>query len=252
MIRSTFTNKYGEDWEFEYNSELEKAIVKGSDVSWEEYPVIEGIACGLYMSKEEHEWLLSAWKAATQDKPNTGLYLGRDTEFQAGQDSCWLTNDYCPICLCKRREFEVHHCIWSCDGGTYDASNLLHICNSCHAVITRGSIEDRFPKNKAALNHQLMYFGLEFFPRNNPTKGRHTHLSFLEKNPFFKEELLGCDRLAETEKEHIDREIKRMARIEYQYFRDMSLGKWSWEQYEIRELKPSLEFYRSLKEDNPT
>lgn len=41
IYRETFKNRYGEEWIFEYNSITSKAIVKGSDVEWEEYEVIE-------------------------------------------------------------------------------------------------------------------------------------------------------------------------------------------------------------------
>jgi len=35
-----FTNRYGEEWEFTYDSDTGTGILRGSDVDWEEYPVV--------------------------------------------------------------------------------------------------------------------------------------------------------------------------------------------------------------------
>ena len=60
---STFANRYGEEWIFEYDHQTERAIVKGSDVDWQEYVVTNGLAVGLIMDEEELLWLRSAWAA---------------------------------------------------------------------------------------------------------------------------------------------------------------------------------------------
>lgn len=70
MIRyqSTFTNQYGEEWIFEYYPESGASLVKGSDVDWQAYEVIEGVAYNLIMADDEKQWLLAAWEQAAERK----------------------------------------------------------------------------------------------------------------------------------------------------------------------------------------
>lgn len=35
-----FTNRYGEEWEFAYDSGAGEGILRGSDVDWQEYPIV--------------------------------------------------------------------------------------------------------------------------------------------------------------------------------------------------------------------
>lgn len=64
---STFTNKYGEAWYFEYDSVTGTGILKGSDVDWQPYRIINGRASGLLLSDEELIWLRKAWVDATAE-----------------------------------------------------------------------------------------------------------------------------------------------------------------------------------------
>lgn len=62
---SKFTNKYGEEWRFEYDSATGEGILKGSDVDWQPYRVVNGHAIGLVLSDEELIWLRKVWLDAT-------------------------------------------------------------------------------------------------------------------------------------------------------------------------------------------
>lgn len=68
----------------------------------------------------------------------------------------------CPICISKQNEFENHHVIWRCEGGTDDPCNILRICNSCHALITRGNEEERKPRDFASVYYNIAIWGLDF------------------------------------------------------------------------------------------
>ena len=61
---ANYTNKYGEEWTFTYFYTNNTAILKGSDVDWNEYKVVKGIAWGLNLDKDEIEWLRRVWKEA--------------------------------------------------------------------------------------------------------------------------------------------------------------------------------------------
>lgn len=228
VIESSFTNRYGDEWSFSFNTNTNLASVKGSDVGWESYPVIEGVAYGLVMDGEEKTWLLSVWMSAAADRPVSGLYRDMPTDFVAGTSYSYLTNDYCPICLSQKLDFEIHHCIWASDGGSDTPSNLLRTCNSCHAVITRGSEEERVPKNLAALHHQVMHYGFALFreairPETNKA-AKHYATTF----PATVDLLTRVGELNSEEQKAADRQLKAESRISYQYFRDLGLGKWNW------------------------
>jgi hypothetical protein len=62
---SRFTNRHGEKWEFEYDPSRGEGILRGSDVNWQEYRVIEGRAAGLVLNHEEIQWLRKTWLDAT-------------------------------------------------------------------------------------------------------------------------------------------------------------------------------------------
>jgi hypothetical protein len=63
---SHFTNRYGEEWEFEYDPSTGEGILRGSDVDWQEYRVIAGLVPGLNLNDEEIQWLGRMWKEATR------------------------------------------------------------------------------------------------------------------------------------------------------------------------------------------
>jgi hypothetical protein len=61
---SRFTNRYGEEWEFEYDPQKKEGILRGSDVDWQSYRVIEGRVPGLNLNEEEIQWLWRSWAEA--------------------------------------------------------------------------------------------------------------------------------------------------------------------------------------------
>ena len=99
----------------------------------------------------------------------SGLYHELDTEFAVGSGYCHLTNDTCALCLERKQQFEIHHCIWKSDGGTRSPLNLLKVCKSCHALISFGDIEDVEPRDQAAFMQQLEHFGLRFVAEQVPS-----------------------------------------------------------------------------------
>ena len=62
---SRFSNRYGEQWEFEYDPLKKEGVLRGSDVDWQEYRVIDGRALGLILNDEEIRWLRKAWADVT-------------------------------------------------------------------------------------------------------------------------------------------------------------------------------------------
>ena len=63
--RLRFTNRYGEEWEFHYDPLKKEGVLRGSDVDWQDYRVIEGRVAELILNDEEIQWLRSAWAQAT-------------------------------------------------------------------------------------------------------------------------------------------------------------------------------------------
>ena len=63
--RSRFTNQYGEQWEFVFDPTTGEGVLRGSDVEWQEYRVIDGRVPGLILNGEELSWLRKAWRKAT-------------------------------------------------------------------------------------------------------------------------------------------------------------------------------------------
>lgn len=231
-VEYLFTNIYGEKWIFHFDPKTKVAFVKGSDVDWESYPVIEGAAYGLVMSSEERTWLSDAWEKVCSNVGALGLYQGKPTKLVIGKNYCFLKNDYCPICLLQKKEFEVHHCIWASDGGPDTPSNLLAVCNTCHAIITRGSVEDRFPRNQAAFQHQVMYFGVRLFQDAVGSRNSRGAIPFAEQHPTLAKHVQGISQATSEQLSMADQKLKAESRIAYQYFRDLAHGKWSWSDYE--------------------
>lgn len=61
---SRFRNRYGEEWEFEFFPIKGEGVLRGSDVDWQEYRVVDGRAQGLILNEEEILWLRKTWAAA--------------------------------------------------------------------------------------------------------------------------------------------------------------------------------------------
>lgn len=70
---SRFTNGYGEEWLFEYYRFTSEGILSGSDVDWQPYRVVGGLAPGLVLNDEEIQWLRRAWSDATLESANKTL-----------------------------------------------------------------------------------------------------------------------------------------------------------------------------------
>lgn len=237
LREASFTNSSGLEWKFSFDSVSGMATISGDEVDWE-IPVVEGKGYHLILSKDEAKWLHQIWVEFSTGHPSANLYLGRPTEFVQGEKYCSLSNNYCPICLLQKREFEVHHCIAATHGGPDTPSNLLSICRSCHAIIERGSIEDRFPKSGAALSHQLMYFGVKLYQDACAYPNKRTKASYIERSKGGLELSKSLGEVSPEEVEPFNKSIMADARIEYQFLRDLGLGKWLWSEYETRIQKP--------------
>ena len=61
---SRFNNRYGEAWEFEYERVRGEGVLRGADVDWQEYRVLDGQVPGLILNDEEIRWLRTAWEEA--------------------------------------------------------------------------------------------------------------------------------------------------------------------------------------------
>jgi hypothetical protein len=217
---------------FSFDSATNRAFIKGSDVGWDSYPVIEGVAYGLDLIEEEKAWLTQVWEDATKETTSVGLYLGIPAEFIVQKRFSSLSGDYCPICLERKIDFEIHHCIWASDGGPNTPSNLLRICNSCHAVITRGSKEERIPKNQAAFYHQVMYFGFNLFRHALDTDTNRAAAIFSKRHPQSAKLVCLVDQQSPEQQDIADRRLKAESRIAYQYFRDLGLKSLRWSEHE--------------------
>ena len=51
QFTSRFTNRYGEEWVFEYDPGTDEGALRGSDVDWQEYRVVAGRAAGLLLRR---------------------------------------------------------------------------------------------------------------------------------------------------------------------------------------------------------
>ena len=65
LYTSRFSNRYGEEWVFHYDLATGEGILRGSDVDWQEYRVVEGRVPGLLLNDEELLWLGRVWAEAT-------------------------------------------------------------------------------------------------------------------------------------------------------------------------------------------
>ena len=65
IYRSRLNNRYGESWEFEYDPSTGEGVLRGTDVDWQEYRVLDGQVPDLILNDEEIRWLSTAWKEAT-------------------------------------------------------------------------------------------------------------------------------------------------------------------------------------------
>ncbi len=61
---SHYKNEYGERWIFTYDYATGLGTITGSDVSWDNYQVIDGSAIGLLLNDGELKWLRASWDNA--------------------------------------------------------------------------------------------------------------------------------------------------------------------------------------------
>lgn len=83
-----------------------------------------------------------------------GYQKGFDYGFASRREAVLHRDNYtCQICGKKHARLEVHHIIFRSQGGTNDESNLITLCEECHAGIHDGKIVlDKKPK-KLNLKH---------------------------------------------------------------------------------------------------
>lgn len=234
MLKQNFTNRLGDHWCLSFNDLNQTCALSGSDVGWQSYPVVDGHAIGLVLDKDEQKWLDTCWAMLAEKQPKLTLYAGIPTEFRANAWGCHLANNICPLCLSAKNAMEFHHCIAKVEGGSDQGKNLLKICKTCHVIITNGSEEDRLPREWAAQYHQIMYFGLAFFPRKAHPSRSGNSSCYLESRPESRELLRTLGSGSKSEYVRATALLKRLARAEYQYCRDVGLGKWSWSDIEKR------------------
>lgn len=230
----TYTSKEGRGWRFYYDSKIGRARVAGNAIGLDVYPVYDGIAkgLGLNLEEDEREWLANAWVELVAAHGELDMYLGKNTQFLHSEKFCQLSENFCPICLVQKQQFHIHHCIESQDGGPNDTKNLLQICHSCHVVLTSGGLEDRHSKGLAALWHQIAHFGVNFLPSSDSRGGRHPNVSFHTLYPKASQVLDQYQKCGEEEQREENQILMKYARVEYQYYRDLGLGKWSWSEFE--------------------
>lgn len=223
MYRSEYISQLGDKWQLEIDQEAGIALLSGSDISDDLLvPVIEGIAIGIGLGPDEQEWLSAAWREGTERCAVFGLYRGLDTEFVIGSRYCHLTNEFCPICLERKKQFEIHHCIWKSDGGINSSLNLLKVCETCHALMSFGEVEDIEPRDQAAFMHQLAHFGMRFVTEQAPSGTGIIERTFLGVRPKMRELAQSYLVADEAHRELADRMIPLLGRAYYQYHRDIA------------------------------
>ena len=65
VYSSRFENQYGEPWEFNFDPVKGEGVLRGADVDWQEYRVVDGQVPGLMLNDEEIRWLRNAWEEAS-------------------------------------------------------------------------------------------------------------------------------------------------------------------------------------------
>jgi Uri superfamily endonuclease len=64
IYTSTFVNRYGEEWRFEFDLSTGEGVLEGSDVSWQSFRVVNGRAVELLLNDVELAWLKKVWTEA--------------------------------------------------------------------------------------------------------------------------------------------------------------------------------------------
>jgi protein associated with RNAse G/E len=87
----------------------------------DKFYVFDGNCHFLILNEKEKEWLKTVWDKYSKVK---NKYLDLNVDIKSDYGITYLTNNYCPICLKKRQEFENHHCVPVNEGGI-DLGNML-------------------------------------------------------------------------------------------------------------------------------
>jgi len=218
----TFTNECNEDWWFNYNIENDMGVIWGNDdlIIDKKFYIFDGIHDPqLVLSDKEKDWIKNVWEKYSKPK---SIYLNLDTKIQTKKIT-YLENNYCPICLNQKTEFEDHHCIPASEGGSDDVVNMLRICNSCHSLITNGCLEDRYIRHLTAIYHQMFLFGIDFYkmnPLNNKRFGNKDKGLYLNR-PHIKEVIDYYDGLDEQEQIEFNDKFIKKSLYYYKYNRSI-------------------------------
>jgi len=216
----TFTNEHGETWWFNYDSKNDMGILSGDDdlIEGNNFYIFNGICPELILNNEEKDWIKNIWNKYSK---GINTYLNLPTEIQ-NKILTYMTNDYCPICLTKRKEFEGHHCIPASLGGSDDYVNILAICNSCHSLITNGCEEDRSARFLCAINHQISVYGIDFYKMNplNNKRFKNNDMGLYKNYTYIKDILNHYDQLDDDNKITYNNNIKMYALYYYKYYRN--------------------------------
>ncbi len=210
------------------------------------YPVYDGKMYFWDLSEKVNDWLLKKWKIATKGVKLRGLYFDKPVTMQHSTKVTRLTNNYCPVCLQKKSYFENHHCVERSEGGPDGHKNVLRICGTCHAIITRGCLEERWPMSNTALFHQVMYFGMEVYPREFRKINHKDYEGENKRKAGFEEILKSYDGKNKEEKDKWQTTAMAIGRYFYQFYRDISGGIRSWKK--AAKLYPTI--YKEFEEVN--
>jgi hypothetical protein len=218
----TFTNEYHEDWWFDYNKENNMGILWGNDslIFGDTFYIFDGRHPTLILNDQEKEWLDNTWNKHSKHKD---VYLDCKATVEFNEYHTYLKNNYCPICLKQRKQFESHHCVPAAIGGSDDYVNKLVICNSCHRLITNGCEEDSNPRHLTAIYHQIYIFGIDFYkmnPKNNSRFGN-KDMGLYKNVPHMKELLDEYEKLNDNKKVELNNKFKNEALYYYKYNRSI-------------------------------
>lgn len=218
-----FTNEYGEDFFFDYNSQNDMGIIWGDDIGVDLY-VFDGKCPPIILNMAEKEWLQKSWNRHSN---KSGLYLNNSITLKSNKKYYYLSDNYCPICLSKQDRFEDHHCIPACEGGSDDNVNLLHICASCHLLITSGCQNDSRYRNLTAIYHQIANCGIDFYKMNplNNKRYENKDMGLYKYRPYIEDTLNHYNNLEyELSREDFNNRLKEESIYFYKYYRSLVRG----------------------------
>ncbi|MFA5558821.1 MAG: HNH endonuclease [Methanofastidiosum sp.] len=195
-------------------------ILYGNDnrIVGKTYYVFDGECLPLVFELEEKQWLKNIWNKYSKNK---SAYIDLNTVIESNKENTYLSNNYCPLCLKQQESFEGHHCIPSSEGGSDDVVNKLLICNSCHALVTKGCSKDKVPRYLSAIYHQVFVYGIDFYKMNpdNNKRFKNKDMGLYEFRPHIKEALNYYESLDDNEKTKYNQNLKESSLYHYKYHR---------------------------------